>query len=76
MNETNTANTAPQAGETCLCRETGRRMRRMLQFGSEGARQHLRNSRVEFLKALRTIIDERIAHLSRTEQKGSNVTVE
>ena len=38
---------------------------------------HFRNSRVEFLKGLRSLLDSRIEHLSRaSEQKGTHVTVE
>jgi len=44
---------------------------------SEATRDHFRNSRVEFLKAVRSLIDDRIAHLSRHDQsKGTHVTVE
>jgi hypothetical protein len=38
---------------------------------------HFRNSRIEFLKGLRSILDERIAQLSKeAEHKGTHVTVE
>jgi hypothetical protein len=44
---------------------------------TEATRDHFRTSRVEFLKGLRSLIDERIDHLSRhEEQKGTKVTVE
>ena len=43
---------------------------------SEGTRDHFRNSRVEFLKGVRSLLDERIAHLAREESKGTHVTVE
>ena len=44
---------------------------------TEATRDHFRNSRIEFLKGLRSLIDDRIAHLSRAEeQKGTHVTVE
>jgi len=43
---------------------------------SEATRGHFRNSRVEFLKGVRALIDDRIAHLSREESKGTHVTVE
>ena len=43
---------------------------------SEGARDHFRNSRVEFLKGIRSLIDDRISYLSRHESKGTHVTVE
>ena len=39
-------------------------------------RDHFRNSRVEFLKGIRSLIDQRIDHLSRHEQKGQTVPVE
>ena len=42
----------------------------------EATREHFRNSRVEFLKGLRGLLDERIAHMSRAEAKGTKVTVE
>ena len=43
---------------------------------SEATRDHFRNSRVEFLKGIRSLIDDRIAHLSKEEPKGTHVTVE
>lgn len=63
--------------ERCLCRETADHVRDLLLPRSDAARQHLRNSRIEFLKAIRTLIDERITHLSAAGQpQGSKVTVE
>jgi hypothetical protein len=39
--------------------------------------EHFRNSRIEFLKGMRSLLDERIAQLSKeTEHKGTHVTVE
>lgn len=43
---------------------------------SDATQNHFRSSRVEFLKGLRSLIDDRIAHLSREERKGTSVTVE
>jgi hypothetical protein len=43
---------------------------------SEATRDHFRNSRVEFLKGLRSLLDEKIAHIAREESKGTHVTVE
>ena len=43
---------------------------------SESTRDHFRNSRVEFLKGLRSLLDERISHFSRDESKGTHVNVE
>lgn len=39
--------------------------------------EHFRNSRLEFLKGIRGLLDERISQLSRQEEhKGTHVTVE
>jgi len=44
---------------------------------NEATRHHFRNSRIEFLKGVRSLIDERIAQLSKhEEQKGKDGTVE
>jgi hypothetical protein len=44
---------------------------------TEATRDHFRTSRIEFLKGLRSLIDDRISHLSREpESKGTHVTVE
>jgi hypothetical protein len=39
-------------------------------------RQHFTNSRVEFLKAIRAAIDQRIEKLSAKTEEGSHITVE
>jgi len=47
------------------------------QYWTESTRGHFRNSRIEFLKGLRSLIDQRIESLSRDEEpKGTHVTVE
>jgi hypothetical protein len=47
------------------------------QLWSDATRGHFRQSRIEFLKGIRSIIDDRISHLSKhAEQKGTHVTVE
>jgi hypothetical protein len=72
--------TASPAGERvyerCLCREAMDWW--MDRFGarSQDVRQHLRNSRVEFLKAVRSVIDARIAHLSGAASPGTKVNIE
>ncbi len=43
---------------------------------SEASRGHFKNARIEFLKGVRSLIDDRIAHLSAEERKGERVTVE
>jgi hypothetical protein len=64
------------AGERCLCREAMDRMRDMFLPRSGAARMHLRASRIEFLKAVRSVIDDRIAYLSGAGQQGTKVSVE
>jgi len=61
--------------ERCLCREAIDTLRDFLGV-SPAVRDHLRSSRIEFLKAIRTVIDERIEHLARAEQRGTKVAVE
>jgi len=43
---------------------------------SEATEDHFRNARVEFLKGVRSVIDDRLANLSRHEARGTHVTVE
>ena len=43
---------------------------------SDATRDHFRNSRVEFLKGVRSLLDQRISALSKEERKGTHVTVE
>jgi hypothetical protein len=61
--------------EPCPCREIVDTVREYLGI-SPAARQHLANSRVEFLKAIREMLDARIEHLSSQAQKGTKVAVE
>jgi hypothetical protein len=63
------------AYEACPCREIVDTVREYLGV-SPAVRQHLANSRVEFLKALREMLDARIEHLSSQTQKGTKVAVE
>ncbi len=44
---------------------------------TDATRNHFRNSRIEFLKGIRSLIDTRIEHLSRAnEPKGTHVPVD
>jgi hypothetical protein len=61
--------------DRCPCRELADTVRQFLGI-SPAARQHLTNSRVEFLKALREMLDARIEQLSSQPQKGTKVAVE
>lgn len=73
----NTAGAAPRAG--CACGGAGPVMTDFLKrLGpDETVKQHFRSARIEFLKGLRAIIDQRIADLSRPAQpKGAKVTID
>jgi hypothetical protein len=61
--------------ERCLCRETMDQLQELLGV-SPKVREHLKSSRIEFLKAVRTMLDERIEHLSTPERRGTKVVVE
>jgi hypothetical protein len=64
-------------GRGCFCLGAGPQMSEMVRHClSDSAIDHFRNSRVEFLKGLRSLIDSRIEHLSRPHQKGTAVPVE
>ena len=65
----------PVVYEPCPCRELVNSVKELLGI-SPAVRQHLANSRVEFLKAVRQVIDDRIEHLSAQSQPGTKVTVE
>lgn len=63
------------AYDPCPCREIVDTVREFLGV-SPAVRQHFANSRVEFLKALREMLDARIEHLSSHASKGTKVAVE
>jgi hypothetical protein len=74
--EVNQQSSTPRAAdERCLCRETLERIQGCFAV-SPTVRQHLSNSRLEFLKAIRAAIDERIEHISSAGQRGAKVVVE
>jgi hypothetical protein len=63
----------------CICCKASEAMGRIFgAFGpSSDAREHFRQSRVEFLKGIRKVIDERIEKASAgPQQKGSRIVVE
>jgi hypothetical protein len=61
--------------ERCVCHEVLDHVAKIFEV-SPAVKQHLMNSRVEFLKAIRAVIDQRIEHLSGTTQQGSRIAVE
>jgi hypothetical protein len=73
MEETTNTPEAPPRSGCFVCTTAIPILERMW---SEATRDHFRNSRIEFLKGIRSLIDERIAHLSRSEPKGTHVSVE
>jgi len=78
MNEHEANQKAPGRGaahDRCLCYEVLDLFRSRLAV-SPRVRQHLTNSRIEFLKAIREVLDERIEHLSKPDQQGTKIPVE
>ncbi|HWF39111.1 MAG TPA: hypothetical protein VG322_11365 [Candidatus Acidoferrales bacterium] len=75
----NQAAEAQQAGMhadgRCICHQFIDLVRERLGV-SPAVKQHLMASRVEFLKAIRVVIDERIEHLSAKGQQGTKIAVE
>jgi len=68
---------AGQADAPCLCMGMGPKLTKMLQCRSQAAAGHLQNARIEFLKGVRALIDERIEQLSKPgKKKGTTVPVE
>ena len=65
-----------QSAESCPCRELEEHIALLLGVRSPAARQHLRNARIEMLKAIRAMIDNRIEHLSRPGAKGTRIAVD
>ena len=61
--------------ERCLCCEVMSHLRDCVGV-SPAVQQHLTNSRVEFLKAIRALLDNRIEHLSKSRQQGTKISVE
>jgi hypothetical protein len=60
-----------------FCEATGAVKNFLREVGpSEEAANHFRQSRVEFLKGVRRILDDRIEKVSRAGQRGTHVVVE
>ena len=62
----------------CLCGGIGPELTSILKkLGpSDEVLNHFRNARVEMLKGIRQMIDDRIDNLSRTPEKGTRVVVD
>jgi hypothetical protein len=61
--------------ERCLCREVLDQFREHLNVAPEIC-EHFKNSRIEFLKGIRAIIDSRIERLSSKSPRGAKIAVE
>jgi hypothetical protein len=61
--------------EPCLCREVLDRLQECFDVPPT-MRQHLTNSRIEFLKAIREAIDHRIERLSNSGQRGAKIAID
>ena len=70
--EEKTAGAAPHSG----CFVCGTILPLFDRMWSDATNDHFRNSRVEFLKGIRSLIDDRIERLSRHESKGTKVDIE
>ena len=62
----------------CVCCEANDALSRVFKMmgGSEEVSNHFRQSRLEFLKGVRALLDERIEHLGKSGHKGTRVVVE
>jgi hypothetical protein len=67
--------TQPLIQERCLCREIVNQFREVFSVPPK-VQEHFTNSRIEFLKAIRAVIDSRIEHLSHSGQHGTKIAVE
>jgi hypothetical protein len=61
--------------ERCACNQVLDHIRDFMGV-SPAVKQHLMNSRIEFLKAIREVIDDRIERLSSKGQQGTKIAVE
>jgi hypothetical protein len=73
--EESQSTTSEQVYGRCPCHEIVDTVRECLGI-SPAVQNHLANARVEFLKAVREILNERIERLSNQGQKGTKVAVE
>lgn len=64
----------------CVCGGAGPELSRVVKQAldvPEGVSQHFRNARVELLKGLRELLDDRIEQLTRPDQsRGTRVSVD
>jgi hypothetical protein len=61
--------------DQCACNQLLDHLRGFMGV-SPAVKQHLSNSRIEFLKAIREVLDERIERLSTKGRQGTKIAVE
>lgn len=68
----------PQSQSECFCMGMGPQISAAVKMGSGKTREHFRAARVEFLKGLRNLLDERIEALAKEDpsQKGAKISVD
>ena len=78
MSEETTGDHAAHDPRHCLCCEANDVLGHLIRHlgGSEEVKEHFRQSRIEFLKGVRSLLDERIEHLGRPNTRGTRVVVE
>lgn len=78
MNHKRTKPTSAAEPGPCLCQGAGPLLTELLRrLGPpKAAREHFDSARVEFLKGLRALLDDRIEHLSKAQAKGEKIHVE
>ena len=80
MTNENPAPEMPKSGQGCACMGAGPMLSELAsRLGpDENVRQHFRAARIEVLKGLRALIDQRIADLSAASKpnRGAKVSVE
>ena len=65
-----------RTGCNCFCGGVGPDVTQKVKERSEAAREHFRKASVEFLKAVRSLIDDRIDQMNRGSQKGTTIPVD
>jgi hypothetical protein len=76
-NTTSTGTTSPTAHAGPGCFFCNVALPLVERYWSDATRDHFRNSRIEFLKGIRSLIDQRIEHLAKRQPRpGTHVTVE
>jgi len=81
MNDSKGPTPAPEAEnppQGCVCLGKGPAFSQMLRMimPSDAAGEHFRNASLEFLKAMRELLDQRIQSLSQKQAKGTKLNVE